>query len=64
MQKILEKLRWYYWTRFLGSTIIIVALVQNSSNANQGTLVLVGAGMVGFDFVVHKADRPKDKQDD
>jgi hypothetical protein len=56
LKRFTEKLRWYYWTRFLGSTIVLFELFLAQGTPERGTILVVGAGMLGFDSVVRKAD--------
>ena len=41
---------WYYWTRFLGSLLVIYGLVIDASG-ERGTLIIAGSGLLGLDKV-------------
>lgn len=41
---------WYYWTRFLGSLLVLYGLAFDTTG-ERGTLIITGAGLLGIDKV-------------
>ena len=52
-----KKLRWYHATRAIGATMVLYELFFAQNSSQQGTVILVGAGILGYDFVVHRSDK-------
>ena len=57
MSNVFTKLKWYWFTRLLGTTIILYELFGAAGSPERGTIILVGAGILGYDFVVHRSDK-------
>jgi hypothetical protein len=47
-------LKWYYFTRGLGATMVVYELFFVNGTAERGTIILAGCGMAGYDFVSRK----------
>lgn len=47
-------LRWYFFTRTLGSVTVVYELFFASGTAERGTIILAGFGVMGFDFVTRR----------
>jgi hypothetical protein len=48
---------WYYWTRLLGTVILLYGAFGDDT-PERGTLILTGAGMLGIDKVA-RSEPPK-----
>lgn len=55
-------LRWYYATRVLGVAMICFGILADHT-AERGTIILTGAGLLGFDKVARTAP-PADIDDE
>jgi hypothetical protein len=44
------KFHWYYWTRLLGSGLILFGLLVDTTE-ERSTIILTGAGLLGIDKV-------------
>ena len=54
---VLKKLRWYHVTRAIGATMVLYELFFAQGSNQQGTVILVGSGILGYDFIVHRSDK-------
>lgn len=50
MKGLTNKLRWFYATRLLGSTLILFG-VFGDKTPERSTIILTGAGLLGIDKV-------------
>lgn len=44
------RFHWYYWTRLLGSSLILFGLLVDHTE-QRSTIILTGAGLLGIDKV-------------
>lgn len=54
MKGFLKGLRWYHATRAVGTIMVLYELIFAVGTSERGTIILVGAGMAGFDFVARR----------
>lgn len=45
-----QRFRWYYVTRLIGAVILVFGVFADHS-PERGTIILTGAGLMGFDKV-------------
>jgi hypothetical protein len=50
VKSLVDKLRWFYATRFLGTTLILFG-VFGDKTPERSTIILTGAGLLGVDKV-------------
>ena len=51
---MLQKLRWYYFTRGIGTIMVLYELLIATGSPERGTIILAGCGLLGFDYVTRK----------
>ena len=54
LANVLQKLKWYYFTRGIGVTMVLYELLFAAGTPERGTIILAGCGMLGFDYVARK----------
>lgn len=51
---MLTKLKWYYFTRLIGTIMVFYELFSKAGSPERGTIILAGCGILGFDYVTRK----------
>ncbi len=61
MKDFLYKARWYHATRFIGAVFLGYALA-NPKDPDRGTIMLIGSGFIGGEFVAKTEKKTKDEK--